>query len=143
MKETKIWWDFTTLKKYMEFKMVPRGLRLKKILKTIYNDEFLDKWNSILTECSFKLIESIISFEETELNHTRDEIKVAQNNLKKLKIGEEYKTLDGKINKNIADLQKSMSEMKKNLNLIEIVVIINLIKYTLVIEIKVLPQGLS
>lgn len=114
MKETKIWWDFTTLKKYVEFKMVPRGLRLKKIPTTIYNDSFLEKWNSILTTCSFKLIDLIISFEETELNVTRDEIKVAQDNLKKLKIGEEYKTLDEKINKNIADLQKSITEMKKS-----------------------------
>lgn len=41
MKETKIWWDFTSLLKYLEINMIPRGLALQKCQLLYIQKHFL------------------------------------------------------------------------------------------------------
>lgn len=65
--EMRIWWDSNTLKTYMDRKMTPRDLRLKKIPTTVYSPEFLDSWNSILSKCSLALMALIAEYEEIKL----------------------------------------------------------------------------
>lgn len=66
-KEFKIWWDVTTLNAYIEKRMIPHGLRIKKVAAIPQTPEFTDKWNETLSECSHKLMLLIVQHEQDEL----------------------------------------------------------------------------
>lgn len=114
VKETKTWWDLSTLQQYLDKDMVPRGLRIKKHPTTLYGDEFVEKWNSILTSCSKKLMELIISFENTALSEIRNEIKTLQGEIVPLAECVTFKEMDTKIKNNIAKLETTIAEIKKS-----------------------------
>lgn len=81
MKELKVWCDSTTLDNYVNKNMIPRGLRIKKTPTSTYNEDFTTKWNLILSDCSIKLMQLIISPENVVLNEVRSEIKELQQNI--------------------------------------------------------------
>lgn len=85
-KEMKIWWDFKTLQKYVEKQMVPRGLRIKKFPTVKYSEPFLEKWNTILMDCSLKLMKLIVSYKEKSLDEVTIKMKETQEKNPKLYI---------------------------------------------------------
>lgn len=67
-----LWWDATTLTSYVDKNMIPRGLYIKKIPTATYDIEFMIEWESILTDCSLRLMKLLIHQEQADL----DKIKV-------------------------------------------------------------------
>lgn len=104
LQENKLWWDFTTLHKYVEKEMMPRGLRIKKLPTTVFSEEFLTEWNGILTHCSTQLINLIIKYEEPKIALLSEEVKKAEQDLQEYKdlntFDEEYKKLKNNVDKN-------------------------------------------
>lgn len=74
LNESRIWWDQNTLQTYLDRKIVPRGLRLKKVPTFVYSEEFLIRWNDLLSDCSLKLIELIVQTEKMRLKEIEREI---------------------------------------------------------------------
>lgn len=50
-KELKVGWNHATLNTYLEKRMIPRGLLLKKNTTATYPPEFHTEWNDILSKC--------------------------------------------------------------------------------------------
>lgn len=113
-KETKTWWDSSTLQQYLEKDMVPRGLRIKKHPTTLYGDDFADKWNCVLSDCSKKLMELIISFESAALTDIRKEIKILQAEVTPFAHYEAFLQMDTKLKENIANMETTIMEIKKS-----------------------------
>lgn len=101
VKELKVWYDLTTLENYVDKNMIPRGRRIRKIPSTVNDDDFTAKWNSILTNCSIKLIQLIISQEATVFNDVRSEIKDIQKNIIPFAEMELFIDMDNKLKTNI------------------------------------------
>ncbi|XP_069609164.1 uncharacterized protein [Ranitomeya imitator] len=94
--EMKVWWDFTTLDNYVQKDMIPRGLRIKKIPTTIYSQQFVDEWNMILSNCSTKLMQLIMKYEDIKLKNIQSEINDIKTSLEKKdinKYNEELKNI--------------------------------------------------
>lgn len=83
-KELRTWWDRSTLSSYVEKKLIPRGLRIKKIATTVYSEAFQNEWNDILTNCSVELMKLIIQYEEKMLEDLDVEIQNLQESIKGL-----------------------------------------------------------
>lgn len=66
-KQTRIWWDAATLKTYVEKSIIPRGLRMNKMPTSVQTDTFMVEWNSVLSDCSIKLMKLLIQQEEAAL----------------------------------------------------------------------------
>lgn len=113
VREMKTWWDLSTLRKYIDKEMIPRGLRLRKFPTTIYNEEFIKNWENTLTDCSCKLIKLIIHQEETILVEIRNEIESAQAAVAVHSQLEAFNTLDTRIKENLSKLEKSITEIKQ------------------------------
>ncbi|KAJ1100736.1 hypothetical protein NDU88_005817 [Pleurodeles waltl] len=60
--ELKKWWEMTSLTKYIENGRVPWGLRIL-ILPTLgdMDSDLLEEWRTQTAECSFKLMETLIT----------------------------------------------------------------------------------
>ena len=70
--EVNKWWEKITLTKYLEYKRIPRGLRI--LLLPTLNDlgpDLVKRWQTDTTDCSFKLMETLIAHAErrTEERH--------------------------------------------------------------------------
>lgn len=44
------------LKQYIGESMMPKGARIKKFPSTSYSNEFMVKWNDVLSKCSLDLM---------------------------------------------------------------------------------------
>ncbi|OCT61647.1 hypothetical protein XELAEV_18047676mg [Xenopus laevis] len=76
IKQTKLWWEVTTLDKYLGHSIVPRGLRIKlSPAEHLIKEGFLDKWHNILTNCSLNLMRLIKETEEGELGLINIEVE--------------------------------------------------------------------
>ncbi|OCT78050.1 hypothetical protein XELAEV_18029147mg [Xenopus laevis] len=65
LKEIKLWWEIASFEKYITLNMIPRGLRIKKYpTSRTSNIELMNNWNSILSDCSPRLMNLIV---ETEI----------------------------------------------------------------------------
>lgn len=113
-KEMRTWWDLSTLKSYIESKMVPRGLRIKKFPSMPYNDEFKQRWESILTDCSLDLMRLITSQEELILVDVRSKITTLQDTIKNYSTLESFISLDQHMKDNLNKLEKSITDIKQS-----------------------------
>lgn len=112
--ELKVWWDFNTLKSYLERDMIPRGLRIKKYPTTTYSDEFKKAWNSILSRCSLDLIKLIVKHEEQKLTEVRASIiEVEKTANEKFSTQPDFTDLISKMNDNISKLEEIITNIKK------------------------------
>lgn len=71
-KQLRLWWDATTLRSYVTKNMIPSGLRIKKVPSAKYSEEFIAKWNDILSGCSLNLMKLLIEREDIERYLCRD-----------------------------------------------------------------------
>ncbi|OCT97489.1 hypothetical protein XELAEV_18009716mg [Xenopus laevis] len=86
IKETRLWWDVATLEKYMELKILPRGLRIKKFPTFPVEDEnFTLQWNETLSNCSFKLIDMLIDYKKAQLFEVKKEVSEQQDKIEQSK----------------------------------------------------------
>ncbi|KAG8593608.1 hypothetical protein GDO81_000903 [Engystomops pustulosus] len=112
-KEVKIWWDAETLTSYLNRKMIPRGLRIKKMPTTIYSDLFLETWNQTLSDCSEKLMALIIQEEQNILANIKLEMEDIKNQLNELSPTENLSNVEEEIKSNLTEMENSIMEIKK------------------------------
>lgn len=113
-KELRVWWDKTTLSKYLENRITPRGLRLKKE-PTFGRDnlEFISEWNEILNGCTVKLMQLIVKQRAKELEVINNKIEQLHKKLNPFKDMEEFSKLEsGMINK-LERVEKTIIETKQ------------------------------
>lgn len=113
LREAKTWWDLSSLRTYIEKRMIPRGLRMKKIPTTQFDNDFTTKWNNILTDCSINLMELIVSKEEEAMIQIRNDIKATQSSLQQYLGLPEMQEWDTKLKANIMKLEADIVSMKK------------------------------
>lgn len=65
----------------MERNMIPRGLCITKLPTTTYSPEFTNAWNSVVSKCSFDLIQLIIQYEEVKLSEMEGKINELQTSI--------------------------------------------------------------
>ncbi|OCT91367.1 hypothetical protein XELAEV_18014420mg [Xenopus laevis] len=98
-REIRAWWDVATLEKYLQLKMVPRGLRIKKFPTfTTEDKDFTTKWNLILTDCSNNLIQLLIDYKKETLVKAKAEMELTRSELLKVATEEKYLELDQSLN---------------------------------------------
>lgn len=110
----RMWWKVATLEHYAKKKMIPRGLRLKKNTTCTALSDFVTKWNEILTDCSLKLIQLLITNEQekiTEMNHKNEETK---NTLGAYSSNTQYGELQTILNKNLEQYENALMKTKKS-----------------------------
>ncbi|OCT78630.1 hypothetical protein XELAEV_18029718mg [Xenopus laevis] len=84
IKETRLWWDISTLENYLKSGRIPRGLRIRKFPTfTDVTRDFVESWNKILSTCSERLMELIVSFHSEKHKMIQSDIKELQSDLLK------------------------------------------------------------
>lgn len=78
------WWESVTLKKYIDCKHVPRSLRIV-VLPTLSNldSDPLSQWQTDTTECSMRLINTLVILAERRLAQAMEKIKILEKSLEK------------------------------------------------------------
>lgn len=112
-KELKLWWDMTTLNAYIEKEMIPRGLRIKKAVTSSQPPEFTVKWNTILSECSQKLMHLIVESEKTQLKQMEKEIADINKDIVPFQHLSDYDTTNQKLLDNLSRLEESLAILKQ------------------------------
>lgn len=107
------WWDAATLKTYVEKAIIPRGLRINKAPTAPHPEMFMTTWNSILTDCSIKLMKLIIQHEEITITTVNSEIVELHEQIKEFENTVAFQTLNEKINTNMQKLEDHITDMKK------------------------------
>lgn len=113
MKETKLWWDCTTLQSNADKAMIPSGLRMKKFLSFTYPETFKQQWENVLTQCSHKLIKLIITHEQETLTQIQMDISTLQATADIHATSEEYKKRHAARLKHISKLEDQITDTKK------------------------------
>lgn len=114
LQETRIWWDLTTLQKYVDHNMIPRGLKLKKLPTNIYSEQFKEDWNTILSNCSIQLMNLIIKNESEKLKDLAENITIEETKLEEFKDLSTFETEHKKLEDNITKLEDYIMQIKKN-----------------------------
>ncbi|KAJ1163039.1 hypothetical protein NDU88_003502 [Pleurodeles waltl] len=83
------WWDITTLKRYLEIKQVPRGLRV--IIFPSFEDldpDLLGEWEYLISSTSFSMINILIKHANRKRNKLLLEIASLEEEIKNLNLTE-------------------------------------------------------
>lgn len=112
--ETRVWWDYNTLKGYVAKNMIPRGLRIKKLPTLIYSDAFLIDWNNTLSECSLSLMRLIIDQEALKLQELSKEMTDLKNTVSDLATDKPFMDQNEKLMATINKLEATIMQVKKN-----------------------------
>lgn len=113
IKETRLWWDCTTLQSYVDKAMVPRGLRIKKFPTFVYPDTFKKEWEGILSDCSLKLINLIIKHERDTLSQLQTEITTIKTSMQNQESTQDYKRLYAEMESNISKMEDQITVIKQ------------------------------
>ncbi|KAJ1188072.1 hypothetical protein NDU88_004837 [Pleurodeles waltl] len=83
------WWDITTLKRYLEIKQVPRGLRV--IIFPSFEDldpDLLGEWEHLISSISFGMINILIKHADRKRNKLLLDIASLEEEIKNLNLTE-------------------------------------------------------
>lgn len=94
---------------YIRKNMIPHGLRICKTPKSAYGDDFMQQWNTILSDCSVKWMQLILTQESTICV----EIKQLQIDVAAYTHLKAFKDLDLKIKTNITKMESLIMETKQ------------------------------
>ncbi|OCT78081.1 hypothetical protein XELAEV_18029181mg [Xenopus laevis] len=113
-KEVKAWWEKVTLSKYIENKITPRGLRIKKEPTFGKGDkEFITEWDEILDTCTIKLMQLIIKQRNKELEVYNKEIKNIHTKLEPFKEIDEFANCEKLMVERLNRLEDSIIDTKQ------------------------------
>lgn len=112
LNESRIWWDQNTLQTYLERRIVPRGLRLKKVPTFVYSEDFLSKWNELLSDCSLKIIELIVQAEKMRLIEIEKEIADLKIEVQQHLEQKQYEDLVSSIQEKVNKYEKDIAQVK-------------------------------
>ncbi|XP_075172191.1 uncharacterized protein LOC142243873 [Anomaloglossus baeobatrachus] len=85
----------------------------KKILNTIYSENFVSKWNDTLSSCSLKPMGLIIEHEEISLKETQTNLDEAKSTLKLITSEEDYLETINRIQTSVDKIESRIMDMKK------------------------------
>ncbi|XP_053551467.1 keratin, type I cytoskeletal 18-like [Bombina bombina] len=106
--------EYASLSKYIEEKLVPRGLRIKKQCSFKIEDEiFIKKWREILEEASIKLMELIKEFRGDTLIKLGNQINELEAKLEHFKKDKEFLEREQIIKDLLKTTKKELIEIKK------------------------------
>lgn len=84
VQETRQYMHAVALSDHLRRKIIPRGLRIRKVPAFgLNNEEFLDRWCEILNKCSLDLMALTIQETTEQLQRTREEIREITSRLDK------------------------------------------------------------
>lgn len=107
--------NIVTLKQYLEKKMIPRGLRLKKNPTFSMTPDCTTKWNSILSDCSLKLIQLMIANEQYKIGEINNKkIEKTKKTLDAYSTNSDFSDLQSKLNINLEEFEKNLMSIKKS-----------------------------
>ncbi|OCT67205.1 hypothetical protein XELAEV_18038488mg [Xenopus laevis] len=110
-------WEISSLENYVKSKMVPRGLRLKKTpgqnLKKSGGQEFIDKWNNILSECSLKLMQLMIDESTRKILQINKQVALEKRTLEEKKEDKQFAELNENVKKDLIKIQQEIKIQKK------------------------------
>ncbi|CAH2324582.1 Hypothetical predicted protein [Pelobates cultripes] len=111
--QIKGYWELVSLKQYIDQKLVPRGLRPEIPLPDkVTTEEQTQEWNSILLECSAKLMQFLIKLESQNLEITNQNLEKELVNVKTFKDQSEFPLMENKLQKNLDSFKKHIKEKK-------------------------------
>lgn len=105
------WWDILLLQKYLEFKRIPRGLRITKIC-TFLDLDLREKWIQSLREYNQKWLHFIITQRERNLSAIRAELHTLQEELSTFSDVSSFESWDHKVNRQITDYETNLISKK-------------------------------
>lgn len=92
---------------------IPRGLRIKKFpTSELFDDHFKKKLTDTLNICSFKLMNILISSKKKVVEILQAEISSIQKDLTALQTHAGFINLDGRLNKKLDKMEKSVIDNK-------------------------------
>ncbi|KAJ1205781.1 hypothetical protein NDU88_001207 [Pleurodeles waltl] len=83
------WWDITTLKRYLELKQIPRGLRV--IIFPSFEDldpDLLGEWELLISSTSFSMINILIKHADRKRSKLLLDIASLEDEIKSLNLAE-------------------------------------------------------
>ncbi|OCT97461.1 hypothetical protein XELAEV_18009685mg [Xenopus laevis] len=93
--------------------MIPRGLRIKKIPTFVGNDdEFVTKWNSILTDCSIRLMTLILEQKQSTYTTIKQDLTQLQTDLSQHHLHSEFEKFDVTLQKRMQTLEAEIMTNK-------------------------------
>ncbi|CAH2320531.1 Hypothetical predicted protein [Pelobates cultripes] len=102
-----------SLKQYLEQKLVPRGLRPDILLPDkIQTEEQLSEWNTILLDCSFKLMDFLVKLESTNFDVVNTKLNDDITSIKKYKTDDLYSRMETKLQQNINNFRHHLKVKK-------------------------------
>ncbi|CAH2296846.1 Hypothetical predicted protein [Pelobates cultripes] len=106
-------WELASLRHYIEQKLVPRGLRPDILLPDkVKTDEQLAEWNSILLDCSAKIMQFLIQLEQQHLDKTNGELDVEIKNIRVFDKEPSFPAMESKLSKNLDNFKRSIRQKK-------------------------------
>lgn len=78
-----------------------------------YSMVFMEEWNSILTDCSIKLMRLLVYQEESDLAAIKVQIIKTREPLLTTQASPDFQALDRKIKENLKKLEDHITNMKK------------------------------
>ncbi|XP_077107153.1 uncharacterized protein LOC143764903 [Ranitomeya variabilis] len=114
IRKTKIWWTKTSLDKYVELKIIPRGLRVQ-LFPTfdLNNDDLLRKWIEAANTCSITFMQIIIEHNNLSLKKLDEEIDSLLATIQKEIQGDALSRCLQDIEKELEKCEKNISDGKK------------------------------
>ncbi|OCT91315.1 hypothetical protein XELAEV_18014366mg, partial [Xenopus laevis] len=117
IQQMRLRWEISSLENYVKSKMVPRGLRIKKIpgqnLKKSGGQEFVDKWNNILSECSFKLMQLMIDESTRNILLVNKQVEIEKLALEEKREDKQFNELNENVKKELIKIQQEIKIRKK------------------------------
>lgn len=102
------------LSEYLTLAHIPRGLRIKKFpTSELFDDQLKKEWTDTLDTCSFKLMDILISSKKKELEVLQTDMSLVQKDLTILQTHTGFSELDGRLNRRLDKMEKSVIDSKK------------------------------
>ncbi|CAH2296229.1 Hypothetical predicted protein [Pelobates cultripes] len=106
-------WELASLRHYIEQKLVPRGLRPDILLPDkVKTEEQLAEWNSILLECSAKIMHFLIQLEQQSLEKTNEELDIEIKKIRTFDKEPSFSAMENKLSKNLENFKRNIRQKK-------------------------------
>lgn len=105
------WWDILLLQKYLEFKRIPRGLRITKVCSFLDVD-LRENWIKSLHDCNRMWLQYIITQRERNLSAIRADLCILQEELSTFSDVSTLDSWDQKVNEQIMEYETNLISKK-------------------------------
>ncbi|OCT86401.1 hypothetical protein XELAEV_18020083mg [Xenopus laevis] len=117
IKQLRLRWEISSLENYIKAKMIPRGLRLKKSPSSNLVKEggqtFCDKWNQVLSNCSFRLMQLMVDINGNNITAINKQVEDARELIEKKKEENTFLELNEQVKHQLTNLQRDIKTRKK------------------------------